>query len=197
MPEGTNFQKAGAEVTLVSGPVALTPPERVQCIKVSTAEQMRDSVISSVQDVNIFIATAAVADYRCAETAQQKIKKHDDTLALTLVKNPDILAEVAALPYAPFTVGFAAETESLQKHALVKLRTKGLDMIAANRVGEAQGFEVGENSLEIFWREGRQSLVLASKDKIARQLIEIVAKQYHEKTVQRSTFNVKKEKSSK
>lgn len=187
--------EAGAEVTLVSGPVSLAPPERVQCIKVTTAEQMRDAVMSRAVDVNIFISTAAVADYRCEDAAGRKIKKNDDTLALTLVKNPDILAEVAALPDPPFTVGFAAETESLREHALAKLRNKGLDMIAANQVGETRGFDVEENSLEVFWREGGQSLALASKDKIARQLIDIVAKQYHDKNKKSSTFNVQRSKS--
>jgi len=182
--------EAGAEVTLVSGPVSLQAPERARCIAVTTAEQMYTAVMNRVRDVNIFIAAAAVADYRSVTAVDQKIKKHDDTLALNLVKNPDILAQVADLPSPPFTVGFAAETECLQEHALEKLQSKGLDMIAANQVGDGRGFDVDENSLEVFWQQGRQVLALASKDKIARQLLDIVAKQYHDKNKKSSTFNV-------
>jgi phosphopantothenoylcysteine decarboxylase/phosphopantothenate--cysteine ligase len=184
--------EAGAEVTLVSGPVALQAPERARCITVTTAEQMYSAVLSCIRGVDIFISAAAVADYRCLETAQQKIKKDEDSMVLNLVKNPDILAEVAGLPQAPFTVGFAAETESLQEHALAKLQAKGLDMIAANQVGDGRGFDVDENSLEVFWQEGRQVLACASKDKIARQLLDIIAKQYQDKNKKNSTLNVKR-----
>ena len=189
--------EAGATVSLISGPVALEVPARVRCVRVITAQQMRDAVLADVHEVDIFIAAAAVADYRCQETAVHKIKKKKDSLTLSLVRNPDILAEIAGLPNAPFTVGFAAETESLQENARAKLRDKGLDIIAANKVGEGRGFETDENALEVFCQSGVQSLVQAPKDKIARQLIEIVAKQYHKKDkaksrkkVQRSTFNV-------
>lgn len=182
--------EAGAKVTLVTGPVALPVPERADCITVTTAEQMYTAVMSHIRDVHIFISAAAVADYRSREAAQQKIKKDEDTLVLDLVKNPDILAEVAGLPDPPFTVGFAAETQSLREHALAKLGAKGLDMIAANQVGEGQGFEVEENSLEVFWQGGSQLLESAPKDRIARQLLDLVATQYHEKKVQRSTINV-------
>lgn len=183
--------EAGAQVTLVSGPVALQAPDRARCITITTAEQMYSAVMSCIRDVNIFISAAAVADYRCLEVVDQKIKKQEDTLGLKLVKNTDILAQVAGLPNPPFTVGFAAETESLQEHAMEKLKAKGLDMIAANLVGEGRGFDVDENSLEVFWPAGRQVLAHASKDKIARQLLDIVAKQYHDKTIQRSMLNVK------
>lgn len=184
--------EAGAEVTLVSGPVSLTAPEQARCIMVTTAEQMYAAVMNHVRDVNIFIAAAAVADYRSTEAALHKIKKHDDALVLNLVKTPDILAQVAGLTNPPFTVGFAAETESLQEHALEKLQSKGLDLIAANLVGDGRGFDVDENSLEVYWLEGRQVLALASKDKIARQLLEIITKLYHDKNIHRLTLNVQR-----
>jgi len=188
--------EAGAQVTLISGPVSLLTPDRARCITVTTAEQMYTAVMSHIRDVNIFIAAAAVADYRCLEAAHQKIKKLEDNLDLKLVKNTDILAEVAGLPNPPFTVGFAAETEFLQEHAKAKLKAKGLDMIAANQVGDGLGFDVDENSLEVFWHAGSQVLARAFKDKIARQLLDIVAKQYHDKKkqVQRSTLKGKRKK---
>ncbi|MBF8269308.1 MAG: phosphopantothenoylcysteine decarboxylase/phosphopantothenate/cysteine ligase [Gammaproteobacteria bacterium] len=174
-------QEAGAEVTLVSGPTAIPAPERVKYVPVKTAEQMREAVLAQAAKQDIFIAAAAVADYRCAEIAGEKIKKTAADLVLTLRKNPDILAEVAQLPRPPYTVGFAAETTAVKENALIKLRSKGLDMIAANRVGDGLGFESDENSLEVLWDGGTISLELTSKDKLARQLIDIVARKYNEK----------------
>lgn len=173
--------EAGAKVTLVSGPVALQAPERVHCVMVDTAEQMRDAVLSNVSSADIFIAAAAVADYRCQDTARQKIKKTGQTLALKLEKNPDVLAEVASLRIPPFTVGFAAETESLHANAMKKLKGKRLDMIAANLVGEGLAFDVDENALEVFWDGGNLSLQTATKDKLARQLLHTIALNYYEK----------------
>ena len=172
--------ESGAEVTLVSGPVSLQPPEQSRCIEVKTAQQMHDAVMADAATVDIFIATAAVADYRCVEVSEQKIKKLDSTMHLNLQRNPDILSEVAAMPVPPFTVGFAAETQSLRDHALAKLQNKGLNMIAANQVGEGLGFETEENALEIFWPDGNVKIERAAKDKIARQLINIIAKRYYE-----------------
>jgi len=174
-------QEAGAEVTLVSGPTALPAPERVKYVPVKTAEQMCKAVLAQAAKQDIFIATAAVADYRCAEIAGEKIKKTTADLVLALRKNPDILAEVAQLPQPPYTVGFAAETSAIKENALVKLRSKGLDMIAANQVGDGLGFESDENALEVMWDGGNISLELNSKDKLARQLIDIVARRYNEK----------------
>lgn len=173
--------EAGANVTLVSGPVALQAPEQVHCVMVDTAEQMRDAVLSDVSRADIFIAAAAVADYRCQDTARQKIKKTSQTLALKLEKNPDVLAEVAGLRIPPFTVGFAAETESLKENAMKKLKSKGLDMIAANLVSERLAFDVDENALEVFWDGGNLSLQTAPKDKLARQLVHTIALNYYEK----------------
>ncbi|MFQ5659459.1 MAG: bifunctional phosphopantothenoylcysteine decarboxylase/phosphopantothenate--cysteine ligase CoaBC [Gammaproteobacteria bacterium] len=173
--------EAGADVTLVSGPVTLTAPERARCIFVKSAAEMREAVLSGAGNMDIFISAAAVADYRCAQIAAHKIKKSGATLSLKLEETPDILAEVAGLASPPFTLGFAAETESLKKNALLKLRRKGLDMIAANLVGEKSGFESEDNALELFWSDGSETLKLASKEKIARQLIRIMAARYNDK----------------
>lgn len=178
--------EAGANVTLVSGPVTIEPPYQVRHISVQSAHQMRDAVMSGITGSDIFVAAAAVADYRCADVAVQKIKKKSDDLSLLLQKTPDILAEVAGLPQAPFTVGFAAETENLLDNARLKLENKNLDMIAANQVGEGLGFNVDENELQVFWQTGSQTLnhqILerAPKERLARQLIQVIANCYYEK----------------
>src|SRR5690606_26435755 len=120
--------EAGAEVVLISGPTTLEFPERVFFRRVVTAQQMHDAVMNDVRDADIFVSAAAVADYRCSRITEQKIKKSDSSLTLTLEKNTDILQEVARLSPAPFTVGFAAETESLIENARRKLTGKKLDM---------------------------------------------------------------------
>ncbi len=173
--------EAGANVTLVTGPVSLQAPEQVNCVKVNTAKEMRDVVLSNVDDADIFIAAAAVADYRCEEIAEQKIKKSEKTLSIRLEKNPDVLADVANLLSSPFTVGFAAETESLKDNAIKKLKGKGLDMIAANLVGNELGFDKEDNALEVFWSGGSLSLQTAPKEKLARQLVHAIALNYYEK----------------
>jgi len=173
--------EAGAGVTLVSGPASQQPPDRVHCIEVTTAAQMHDAVMAAIGITDIFVAAAAVADYRCAKVAPQKLKKNDASISLTLEKTTDILAEVADMPDPPFTVGFAAETENLEENARHKLQTKGLDMIAANQVGEQLGFDSEDNALELYWDTGRLSLEQAPKEKLARQLIHIIAENFHEK----------------
>jgi len=167
--------EAGATVVLVSGPTALDTPPRVQRIDVQSARQMCDAVMQRVADSDIFIGTAAVADYRPVAVAPHKIKKTEHTLTLQLQRNPDILAEVAALDGGPFTVGFAAETEALETHAREKLQRKGLDMIAANQVGANTAFEVDDNALLILTADDRQQLPEARKSVLGRQLIEIIA----------------------
>jgi phosphopantothenoylcysteine decarboxylase/phosphopantothenate--cysteine ligase len=174
-------EEAGADVTLISGPVSLPAPERVKYIKVRTAAQMRDAVLAEAGRQDIFIAAAAVADYSCNVIAPEKIKKTANGLVLALRENPDILAEVASMEKAPYTVGFAAETDSVRENAMKKLQGKGLDMIAANLVGDGLGFETEENALEIMWEGGAVNLALDSKERIARRLIEIVAQRYNEK----------------
>ncbi len=173
--------EAGARVTLVSGPVALDPPERANCVRVDTAIEMRDAVLSSADDADILIAAAAVADYRCETVAENKIKKGKQSMSLQLSKTPDVLAEAADLNTLLFTVGFAAETEALEENAIKKLQGKGLDMIAANMVGEGQAFDVDDNALEVFWSEGSQSLQSAPKDKLARRLLHTIAHNYYAK----------------
>jgi phosphopantothenoylcysteine decarboxylase/phosphopantothenate--cysteine ligase len=172
--------QAGAEVTLISGPVSLDSPAGVNCIPVTSALEMRDAVLEQVSGIDIFIACAAVADYRVADVATQKIKKSGNGMQLELIPNPDIVGEVAALENKPFTMGFAAETENLEKNALEKLKRKNLDMIAANQVGaETTGFESNTNELLVLWSGGRQLLALDDKNEIAKQLIDILADHYN------------------
>ena len=174
--------EAGAEALLVSGPVALAPPERAQLVEVVSAEEMRDAVLAALASFDIFVSAAAVADYRSVETAPRKLKKRAVRPRLQLEKTPDILLEAAALKEPPFTVGFAAETENLVANAKQKLADKKLDMIAANQVGDGLGFESEFNALEVHWRGGSQRLELAPKEKLARQLVELIAARYREKT---------------
>jgi phosphopantothenoylcysteine decarboxylase/phosphopantothenate--cysteine ligase len=171
--------EAGAKVILISGPTALATPPRVDRIDVRSAQQMFDAVMQHVTNSDIFISAAAVADYRPVNIAEQKIKKTGDTLTLELQRNPDILATVTALKNAPFTVGFAAETEDLEQHAREKLERKGVDMIAANLVGDGIAFEADENALLILTTENKQQLATASKFVLGRQLINLIAKQHH------------------
>lgn len=174
--------EAGARVTLVSGPSALQAPFGVERILVESAGQMFDAVMGCVRDNEIFIGAAAVSDYTPQRYSDEKLKKSDDTLTLTLVKTRDILGEVAALDNAPFTVGFAAETNDVEKHVRGKLSNKALDMIAANRVGLAgRGFGSDDNALSVFWSGGVEEIELAPKQVIARRLIGIVADRYREK----------------
>jgi phosphopantothenoylcysteine decarboxylase/phosphopantothenate--cysteine ligase len=165
---------AGAEVVLISGVTSLPAPQDVTRIEVETALHMREAVMQAMP-CDIFIGTAAVADYRPTETALQKIKKNADTLTLELVKNPDILSEVAALALRPFTVGFAAETEHLLDHARAKLQRKKLDMIAANLVSEGRAFDQADNALTILWGDSQIELPQADKRLLAQQLIQIIA----------------------
>ncbi len=174
----------GAHVILVSGPTALAVPDKAECIMARSALEMHDKVFESIASVDIFIATAAVADYRPVNKMDQKIKKNNDTLMIELIKNPDILADVAALPDKPFCIGFAAETNDVESYALDKLKRKDLDMIVANKVGESRsgqntGFEGDNNELNLYWNGlldktelKVKKLPYASKDQLARQLID-------------------------
>ena len=172
--------QAGARVSLVSGPTALPAPPDVDRVEVTSAEEMHAEVMARAARCDIFIAAAAVADYRPAGIAEQKIKKSDGPAALDLVRTPDIVAAVAAMDDGPFTVGFAAETQSVQTHARDKLERKGLDMIAANRVGlPDRGFASESNALSVLWRDGGcRELALAPKAELARDLIGLVAERY-------------------
>jgi phosphopantothenoylcysteine decarboxylase/phosphopantothenate--cysteine ligase len=182
--------EAGATVTLVSGPVSLPCPARVERIDVETAEEMRRAVMERIAGIEIFIAAAAVADYRPREVAAGKIKKSAPEMTLLLERNPDILAAVAAIPGGPFTVGFAAETEDVENRAAEKRRTKGLDMIAANEVGTGMGFEAEENALQVLWEGGSTRLSRTRKDRLARQLLAVIATRYHGKHNRESVISL-------
>ncbi|MGL4206538.1 MAG: bifunctional phosphopantothenoylcysteine decarboxylase/phosphopantothenate--cysteine ligase CoaBC [Aeromonadaceae bacterium] len=169
----------GAEVTLISGPVNLATPAGVKRIDVESALQMQGAVQAHIAGQQIFIGCAAIADYRPEQVALQKIKKSADEMTVTLVKNPDIIAEVAALAERPFVVGFAAETREVEHYALDKLQRKKLDMIAANDVArEGQGFNSDNNALTLFWPGGREELPLSTKTEVARRLMTLIIKKY-------------------
>jgi phosphopantothenoylcysteine decarboxylase/phosphopantothenate--cysteine ligase len=170
--------EAGASVTLISGPVSLDTPAGVQRIDVESAADMHAAVMQAVTSADIFISVAAVADYRPATVAEQKLKKGVAEVSLELVRNPDILAAVAALQDAPFTAGFAAETEFVENNAQHKRCAKGVDMIAANKVGDGLGFDSEENALHVFWEAGEQRLAVTGKSKLARQLVDLIATQF-------------------
>ncbi len=172
-------REAGAEVLLISGPVALADPSGVTVQRVRSALDMHRAVLDAVAGMDVFIGTAAVADYRPAQPAGQKIKKTRESLTVELVRNPDILAEVAARADRPFTVGFAAETDDVLGYARRKLEEKRLDLIAANTVGAGQGFEVDDNALTLLWPGGQQELPRASKAALARDLIAVIAQRLH------------------
>lgn len=173
--------RAGAIVSLVSGPVGLMPPHDVETIATTSASEMYTAILERAEHADIFIGCAAVSDYRPADVMEQKIKKSAAQMSLSLVRNPDILATVSALeaPRRPFCVGFAAETERLAEYAERKLAEKGLDMIAANRVDGGRGFDVGDNALTVFWPGGQQSLPQQSKGRLAAGLMRLVAQRYH------------------
>ena len=174
---------AGASVTLVSGPVALAAPPGVTRVDVETASQMQAAVAERVAGCDLFVATAAVADYRPENVAAEKIKKSSADMEVRLVRNPDILAEVAARPDAPFTVGFAAETADVEAYAQAKLEAKGLDLIAANYVGEGAAFERDDNALTLLWPGGgRRQLARADKGTLARELVRTITERFHART---------------
>jgi len=172
---------AGAQVTLISGPVNLTTPDRVKRIDVISAQDMYEASLAAVPTTDIFIATAAVADFRVAQPDQNKIKKQDNsgTMTLTLVENPDIVASVARHEQRPFTVGFAAETRDVENYARQKIARKGLDLIVANDVSRGDiGFNSDQNAVTVIWAEGQQALELASKGQIARSLVNLISEHY-------------------
>ncbi|MFO7324661.1 MAG: bifunctional phosphopantothenoylcysteine decarboxylase/phosphopantothenate--cysteine ligase CoaBC [Pseudomonadota bacterium] len=172
-------RERGAEVVLVSGPVNLPPPVGIRRVCVESAQQMHDAVMAEMSGVDIFIGTAAVADYRPAEPRDIKIKKTTDHLELRMERTIDILAAVAAHPERPFTVGFAAETNDVEQHALAKLERKKLDLIAANEVGDAKCFEQDDNAITVLWPGGgRLELGSGAKTELARRLVDVIAARY-------------------
>jgi len=168
-------REAGAEVVLVSGPVNVATPPGVRRVDVETAEQMMNAVDEHVADTDIFIAAAAVSDYRPVQCASEKIKKTSDSLTLALSRTTDILATVAARAPRPFVVGFAAETQNVERNALAKLEGKRLDMIAANQVGDNLAFDCEDNALTVYWPGGKQDLGRASKRRLAAALVSLIA----------------------
>ena len=168
--------KQGATVTLISGPVSLATPNQVNRIDVDSAQQMFDAVTANAAQHDIFISCAAVADYRPETIADQKLKKVDgkDDMTIQMVKNPDIVASVASMSKGrPFTVGFAAETQDVEKYARDKLERKNLDMICANDVSvEGQGFNSRRNELHLYWKGGDKSLPLDNKDTLGFQILD-------------------------
>lgn len=176
-------QQAGAEVTLIAGPVALATPSGVRRVDVETAEQMREAVMRAVAGKAIFISCAAVSDFRPVSSESEKIKKTThDKLMLELAPTVDIVSEVATGDNRPeFVVGFAAETRHVADYARDKLKRKKLDMIAANEVGEGKGFAVNDNALQVFWADGSQSLPLAPKPQLARDLMTLIIRQFDAK----------------
>ncbi|QLB43439.1 bifunctional phosphopantothenoylcysteine decarboxylase/phosphopantothenate--cysteine ligase CoaBC [Mannheimia pernigra] len=175
------FAERGANVTLISGPVNLPTPDNVERINVQSAIEMEQQAVKFAQKSAIFIGCAAVSDYRMAEVSDQKIKKteNSDILTLTLVKNPDIIANVANLAEnRPFVVGFAAETQNIAEYAKTKLQRKNLDMICANDVSSGQVFGQDQNSLHLFWQNGEKKLPLADKEKLAESLVQEIVDRY-------------------
>ena len=171
---------AGAEVSLVAGPVSLATPVGVsRRVDVRSAAQMHAAVLAAAAHADVYIGAAAVGDYRPQEVSAQKLKKRDGgEWVLHLGENPDILASLSAQTAHPFLVGFAAETHDVATYAQAKLRHKGLDMIAANQVGGGLGFEAADNALTLYWPDGSVELPRAAKTELARQLIAQVAERY-------------------
>ena len=169
---------AGAEVILISGPVNVCTPRGVRRVDVETADQMLAAVNENLGGTDIFIAAAAVSDYRPVQVSTEKIKKTSDSLMLALSRTTDILATVAAGAARPFVVGFAAETQNVERNALAKLEGKNLDMIAANQVGEGLAFDQDDNALTVYWRGGGRELKRAGKAQIAAELVALIAERF-------------------
>jgi phosphopantothenoylcysteine decarboxylase/phosphopantothenate--cysteine ligase len=175
-------REAGAEVVMICGPVSLATPAGVRRVDVESAADMLVAVQAEVRRDDIFISTAAVADYRPAQAATQKIKKTEENLALQMARTTDIIGTVAASANRPaFVVGFAAETDTVEQNARSKMLRKNLDMIAANEVGHDKVFDCADNELIVLWRNGRKLLPRNAKTQLARELIELIAAVYAER----------------
>ena len=175
------FAKRGANVTLIAGPVNLATPNNVNRVDVTSAQEMWQTALESAVKNHIFIGCAAVADYRIADVAGQKIKKSAEEMTLKLVKNPDIIADVAHLTEKrPFTIGFAAETQNVADYAKDKLTRKNLDMICANDVSGGQVFGQDHNALHLFWKNGEKALAQADKNTLAEALVNEIMVRYRQ-----------------
>jgi phosphopantothenoylcysteine decarboxylase/phosphopantothenate--cysteine ligase len=159
--------------------VRLTAPDKVTVIAVESASEMLAASLEQQKNCDIFIAAAAVADYRPIQVAQQKIKKSGEQMQISLIKNPDIVATIAQLEDNPFVVGFAAETQDVATYARGKLKSKNLNMIVANDVSNSDiGFNSDSNSVTVYWGENQQDFPLMSKSALSNELIELIAHQY-------------------
>ncbi|MCJ8312031.1 MAG: bifunctional phosphopantothenoylcysteine decarboxylase/phosphopantothenate--cysteine ligase CoaBC [Saccharospirillaceae bacterium] len=170
-------QKMGAQVILVSGPVNLKCPENIAIINVQSAKQMLQQALANINDCDIFIGCAAVADYACSQVSEHKLKKIDgqSTMTLELIKNPDILASIAQLPNKPFCVGFAAETQNVEQNAKIKLEQKNLDWIVANDVSKSEiGFNSDDNQVTLISKEKTLQFKKMSKQKLAYSILNAV-----------------------
>lgn len=177
-------QKMGANITLISGPVNLSPPKGMKIINILSADEMYSAALASLKKCDVFIACAAVADYRPVCVASQKIKKQQgvDDLMIKLVKNKDIIAAIAHVKNPPFCVGFAAETQNIKEYALKKLKAKKLDLIAANNVSKiGQGFNHAQNALTVYSKNRQFDIPLADKKDVAVQLLTIISQHFTRK----------------
>ncbi|MBU2923685.1 bifunctional phosphopantothenoylcysteine decarboxylase/phosphopantothenate--cysteine ligase CoaBC [Colwellia sp. 4_MG-2023] len=171
--------RAGATVTLISGPVNIKAPVGSQLINVNSADEMHEQALKFAPQCTTFVACAAVADYRVAHIATQKIKKNNDAMQLELVKNHDIVADVAHLDNKPFMVGFAAETQNVEQYARGKLIRKNLDLIAANDVAKSgQGFNSNDNALTLYSTIDKTDIPLANKQIVAQKLVSLINQHY-------------------
>jgi phosphopantothenoylcysteine decarboxylase/phosphopantothenate--cysteine ligase len=169
----------GVDVVLISGPVSLPEPPGIEVLQIESADEMFAATHVAIENADIFIGAAAVADYRPAAVVEQKIKKNDEAMSIELVRCPDILASVAGLDDAPFTVGFAAETENVSEYARGKLMKKKLNMIVANRVGRDCGFDRDDNAATVLWKGGEKKFPTTSKIDLARDLIELASEHFY------------------
>ena len=172
---GIEAANAGAKVTLISGPVNLSYPDSINIIEVESADDMLEAVMSCVEKSDVFIGVAAVADYRPAEPASEKIKKHESTLNLRLVKNPDIISKVSKLKDKPFVVGFAAETESIVENGKKKLEDKNLDLLFANKATET--FDSDYISTTVISPLLKEEILSGNKNTVARKMLNLISAQ--------------------
>jgi phosphopantothenoylcysteine decarboxylase/phosphopantothenate--cysteine ligase len=166
---------AGAQVTLISGPVNLSTPERVTKVDVITANEMRNACLQHYKDCDVFIGVAAVADYRPADVNDEKIKKTEDELQIRLIKNPDIISEIASQDDRPFVVGFAAETTDVIEYGRDKLKRKNLDLLFANHATDT--FNSDSVTATAIHNDGERNLGSGNKNHMARQMLKMISEQ--------------------
>ncbi len=171
-------REAGANVLLISGPVSLPVPRHVDCQAVVSAQEMHEAVMRNMADCDIFLAVAAVADYRCQTVSSSKLHKENDVMTLTLQRNPDVVADVVKLGKKPFVVGFAAETENVLEQARAKRQRKNMDMIIANQVGGGKGIGSDDNEVTVISTRAETPILSMPKPQLARKLISMISDEY-------------------